>query len=67
MVTIIPRKEFTSDHLWIHRGLDLPPDVEHICDTPAEVQPRTGRHQQALQPEGRQGETHWVGERLSSV
>ena len=55
------------DNLQLVPGLDLPPDVEHICDTPAEVQPRTRRHQQALQPEGRQGETHWVGERLLSV
>ena len=41
-----------SDLKAVAVGLDLPPDVEHLCDPPASVQPRTGRHQQALQPEG---------------
>ena len=36
-------------------GLDLSPDVEHICDPPAEVQPGSRSDQQAVQHQGRQG------------
>ena len=41
-------------------GVDLPPHVEHLCDSPAEVQPGAQRHQQALPSRGGKGHTWYL-------
>ena len=47
--------------------MDVPPDAEHLCDPPAEVQPGAQRHQQALPSRGGQGHTIQLKDQASSL